>query len=41
MMTDDSKDHELRCDKCQKLQSELPNPLKRCAKCQSGHYCSR
>src|SRR5947209_12879810 len=29
------------CRRCRKHQSELPNPLKRCAKCQSVNYCSR
>lgn len=29
------------CAKCQKPQSDLPSPLKRCAKCQTQCYCSR
>ncbi len=29
------------CLYCKKPQSELSKPLKRCAKCQKGHYCSR
>ena len=29
------------CFNCSKSQAELPDPLKRCAKCQSEHYCSR
>ncbi len=29
------------CAKCNKAQSELSIPLKRCAKCQSESYCSR
>lgn len=30
-----------RCVACQKLESALPNPLKRCAQCKSTFYCSR
>jgi splicing suppressor protein 51 len=30
-----------KCTTCKKPQSELPIPLKRCAKCQSQAYCSR
>ncbi|KAF8861842.1 hypothetical protein BDZ45DRAFT_671659 [Acephala macrosclerotiorum] len=29
------------CSKCHKPQSDLPQPLKRCAKCQTTLYCSR
>ena len=29
------------CHTCGKAQTELPNPLKRCAKCLTGKYCSR
>lgn len=29
------------CTSCDKLQSSLPEPLKRCAKCQTARYCSR
>ena len=29
------------CTPCQTPKSSLPHPLKRCAKCHSGSYCSR
>lgn len=29
------------CSSCRKTQSDLPNPLKRCAKCSNQWYCSR
>ncbi|KAG4429458.1 hypothetical protein IFR05_015058 [Cadophora sp. M221] len=29
------------CATCQKPQTELPAPLKHCAKCKTTHYCSR
>ncbi|KUJ06892.1 uncharacterized protein LY89DRAFT_400203 [Mollisia scopiformis] len=29
------------CTTCHKLQADLPQPLKRCAKCQTTTYCSR
>ncbi|KFY87243.1 hypothetical protein V500_07046 [Pseudogymnoascus sp. VKM F-4518 (FW-2643)] len=29
------------CFNCSKLQTELPEPLKRCSKCQTALYCSR
>lgn len=29
------------CSNCSKPQAELPEPLKRCAKCQTALYCSR
>jgi len=32
---------EAQCSKCNKKQSELTIPLKRCAKCQTCLYCSR
>lgn len=31
----------LECSSCRKTESQLPNPLKRCAKCKSQWYCSR
>lgn len=30
-----------QCNSCRKTQIQLPNPLKRCAKCKSQWYCSR
>jgi mitochondrial splicing suppressor protein 51 len=29
------------CNTCHKLQTDLPQPLKHCAKCQTTKYCSR